>query len=81
MSITTHFCTVESNYLVDFLRLLGRIGVKFDISDECYGIINVNCQREGCYYYRVKIYADKKQWAEFKKTVDILTNCRSRQVD
>ena len=78
MSITTHFCTVESNDLVDILRLLGRIGVKFDISDECYGIINVNSKHEGCYYYRVKIYADKKQWAEFKKMVDILTSCRSR---
>ena len=78
MSITTHFCTVESNDLVDILRLLGRIGVKFDISDECYGIINVNSKHEGCYYYRVKIYADKKQWAEFKKMVDILISCRSR---
>ena len=78
MSITTHFCTVESNDLVDILRLLGRIGVKFDISDECYGIINVNSKHEGCYYYRVKIYADKKQWAEFKKMVDILTSCCSR---
>lgn len=78
MSITTHFCTVESNDLVDILRLLGRIGVKFDISDECYGIININSKHEGCYYYRVKIYADKKQWAEFKKMVDILTSCCSR---
>ena len=61
MSINRYFCKVESSCLVIFLRLLGRIGVKFDISDQC------------CDYYSFNIYANKKQLAELKKMLDIMS--------
>ena len=56
----SHEVTVESGCVVDFVRVLGSYGVRFEMSDEWYNVdqIDPNTKR---WYRTFKVYAGKKQ--------------------
>lgn len=62
---------IDTFYFADFMRLLGRIGVKFDVSDEYYSIDRVDPKRKH-YYRTVTVHANRKQLSELYAVGNIL---------
>lgn len=64
---------IEENQVVAFIRLLGRFGFKFDMSDvrvsvDCFGF-------KPTVQYRVfKVYTTPWKMAKFRETIQILAN-------
>lgn len=69
---------IGSNYVLNFVRLLGRIGVKFEISNtRCdvkenrFGVDGMDMEQK--YYYRMfRVYATNRQIAKLRDASNIL---------
>lgn len=58
-----HDVTVESGCVVNFVRVLGRHGVRFEMSDEWYTIDSIDPKTK--HWYRTfKVYTKKKHMQE-----------------
>lgn len=71
-TITKEF-TIGSFYFADFMRLLGRYGVRFDVGEEWFYVDEVNPDRKH-YCRNVKVYATRKKMGEIYDAVSILVN-------
>lgn len=62
--------TIESFHFVDFMRLIGKFGLKFEVGNErcCIG-------RCGLTHYRdITVYATKKEIDRVYDTIEVLYN-------
>ena len=69
---------IGQNYVLNFVRLLGRVGCKFEISslrcdvkDDRFGVDGMDVEQK--YYYRVfRVYATPCQIKKLRETSNIL---------
>ena len=69
---------IGNNYVLNFVRLLGRVGVKFEISnlrcdvkDDRFGVDGLDVEQK--YYYRLfRVWATKRQIEKLRETTNIL---------
>lgn len=71
MFTRTEEFTVGNFYFADFMRLLGRVGVKFDVSDEYYTVDRVDPKRKH-YYRTITVRASRKKLSELYEAGSIL---------
>lgn len=64
---------VNAHEVIDIVRLLGRYGLKFDISDEYYRVDDLDTTRKERFRLFV-IYGTRKQLAEFLNARNIIVD-------
>ena len=69
---------IGNNYVLNFVRLLGRVGVKFEISnlrcdvrDDHFGVDGMDVEQKS-YYRLFRVYATKRQIEKLRETTNIL---------
>lgn len=62
---------VNSHEVIDFVRLLGRFGLRFQISDEYYVFDDIDPNKKER-FRRFTVFGTKKQLNEFYEARDIL---------
>ena len=69
MLTKTYETNVESGNVVQFVRILGKIGVRFKMSDEWFVADNLDPAKK-TWYRTFRIYATKKQLKLIQSEVD-----------
>ena len=65
--------TVETDQVINFVRLLGRIGVKFEMSDEKSTVDRLD-PTERFRYRQFKVYAKKNDIAKVFEALNIIVD-------
>ena len=71
MLTRTEEFNIGSFYFADFMRILGRIGVQFDVSDEYYTVDRIDPKRKH-YYRTITVHASRKKLSELYAAVQVL---------
>lgn len=66
---------VGSDQVVDFVRLLGRFGMRFSMTDErCENAYRRDFTVTRVYYRKFSVYTTKRKMQKFYNAVNILAN-------
>lgn len=63
---------INSHEVIDFVRLLGRVGVKFQISDEMAFVEDEGDATRKTYFRRFYVYGTRRQFGELSEARDIM---------
>lgn len=75
MFIKKYEFKVGSTQVVDFVRLLGRFGLRFSMSDErCENAYRRDLTVTRNYYRKFNVYTTKRKMQKFYDAVNILVN-------
>lgn len=70
MKTNCYYVDVESFNVISFVRILGKLGIRFSMSDEWYFVDHVEPDKK--HWYRTfKVYTTKKVWMDICKEANI----------
>lgn len=74
MFIKKYEFPVKRSLVVDFVRLLGRYGLRFTMGDE-YCVVDHNYPQNSCKYRKFKVYTTKWKMVKFnQEAMSVLAN-------